>query len=167
MRAPLVALFLAIWSGAYAARAAVLQAPVDLHADGLRAAQHGKPIVILFSLPGCVYCEVVRKNYLVPLLRNESATLRPIIREVDISANARFVDFQKKQVTPQEFAGRYRVHVAPTVIFVDRAGTLLTEPIVGGDTAGLYGGYLDNAFAEATRKIGASRPIEETKRGKK
>jgi thioredoxin-related protein len=165
MRAPLVALLLAVWAGAHAAQPAALPEPMNLHADGIQSAQHRKPVVILFSLPGCAYCEVVRKNYLVPLLK-ESAALRPIIREVDISANKRFADFRQKQVSHRELADRYGVRVAPTVIFIDSAGNLLTEPIIGGDTAGLYGGYLDNAFAEATRKLDASRNVE-TKGDKK
>lgn len=164
-RAPLLALLLAVWAGAHAAKPSALPAPVDLHADGVQAAQQRKPVVILFSLPGCGYCEVVRKNYLVPLLR-EPAAQRPIIREVGITADERFRDFRQKQVSHRELADRYGARVAPTVIFVDRAGNLLSEPIIGGDTSGLYGGYLDNAFAEATRKLGANR-IVETKGDKK
>jgi thioredoxin-related protein len=161
MRTMLLALLLFVtWPGAYARGPGLLPAPVDLHADGIQSAEQGKPVVILFSLADCAYCEVVRKNYLAPLLRDERIARRPIIREVDVSGNERFAGFQREQISHRELANRYGVHFAPTVIFVDGSGNLLTKPIVGGDTAGMYGGYLDNAFAEATRKLGTRQPID-------
>lgn len=145
-----------MWSAAHAADKTLLPSPVDLHADGIQSARHGKPIVILFSLPDCAYCKVVRENYLAPLLREKSAAKRPIIREIEITAGARFTGFRREQLSHSDMADRYGVHFAPTVLFLDNNGQLLTEPIIGGDTAGMYGGYLDNTFAEANRKLAAS-----------
>lgn len=133
--------------------AAVLPAPVDLQQDAAQSRREGKPVVILFSLPGCAFCHVVRQNYLAPLLRNPLAKDRPIIREVEITSRQAFVGFKGEPTSHQHFAKSFHIRFAPTVVFLDPSGQLLTEPIIGGDAAGLYGGYLDNAFAEAAKKL--------------
>ena len=39
---------------------------IDLAAQASAAASRGEPLVVLVTLPGCVYCETVRRNYLGP-----------------------------------------------------------------------------------------------------
>lgn len=134
-----------------------LPAPTDIAADATRAAAVRQPLVILFSLAGCSYCDVVRQNYLTPLFRDHAGV---VVREVQVNGTATFIDFDGKRISHEAFAWRYGVRFAPTVILLGRNGTLLAEPIIGGDTAGLYGGYLDNALGEAMRKLAAGRKIE-------
>ncbi|HJV85283.1 MAG TPA: thioredoxin fold domain-containing protein [Noviherbaspirillum sp.] len=147
-------------SSATASNAGMLPAPVDLGQDGRIAGMRSKPLVVMFSLPGCSFCNVVRRNYLAPLLRDLPESQRPVIREVEVNGSDTLFDFKHERISQNAFAQRYGVRFAPTVIMLDRAGNLLTAPIVGGDTAGLYGGYLDNAFAEAGRKLAAARLAE-------
>jgi thioredoxin-related protein len=134
-----------------------LPALVDLHRDASQAQREGKPIILLFSLPGCSFCHVVRQNYLLPLLKDPADTDRPIIREVDITGARNVVSFDRAPANHRSVAKDFNVQVAPTVLFLDASGRPLTQPIVGGDIAGLYGGYLDNAFAEAAQKLSAAR----------
>jgi thioredoxin-related protein len=127
---------------------------LDWQADAAQATREGKPLVLFFSLPGCVYCAVIRRNYLASLLRDTPAHERPILREADMTGDAPIVGLDGAATTPAGVARRYGVKVAPTVIFVDGAGRLLADPIIGGDTAGLYGGLLDNAIEESARRLG-------------
>jgi thioredoxin-related protein len=136
--------------------ALALPEPHDLRADAVRAQRERKPIVILFSLPGCAFCQVVRQNYLAPLLRDLAPNERPIIREVEITSTRTLAGFNGAPLSQHDLAKRLNVRFAPTVLFLDSSGQLLAPPIIGGDTVGLYGGYLDNAFAEAAQKL--SRP---------
>lgn len=129
----------------------------DLGRDGERARLEKKPLILFFSMPDCSYCKVVRQNYLAPLLRNHVVKNRPVIREVDMTSLKEVKDFDRRLTTQRDVAKRFNVHAAPTVLFMDAHGELLTAPIVGGDIAGLYGGYLDNAFAESARKL-AEKP---------
>lgn len=137
-----------------------LPAPADLAADGMQAAARGKPLVILFSLPGCSFCDVVRQHYLLPLMRELPERQQPVIREVQVTGSGILTGFNRERISHHALAMRYGVRFAPTVLFLDGAGNILTPPIVGGDTAGLYGGYLDNAFAEASRKLTKGRRAE-------
>lgn len=149
--------FLATAGAMAVERHASLPLPADLSMDGRQAVIRSKPVVILFSLPDCPYCDVVRQNYLVPLVRDVPERQRPIIREVRITGATRFSDFNRKSVSQRELAAGYGVRFAPTVIVVDGAGNLLAPPVIGGDVAGLYGGYLDNALAGASEKMAAAR----------
>jgi thioredoxin-related protein len=156
----LIALFICLLIGenGYAnSGAATLPVPLDLQRDARQAQMEGKPVLILFPLPGCSYCHVIRQNYLAPLLRGLPVEDRPIIREIGMISTQTFVGFHGERTSHQDFAKNFDVRVAPTVVFVDSSGRLLTEPIVGGDTAGLYGGYLDNAFTDAAKNISAAR----------
>ncbi|RSZ61131.1 thioredoxin [Massilia atriviolacea] len=136
-----------------AAGAQSLGAPRDLAADAAQAARRGQPLVLLFSLPGCGYCDVVRRNYLAPLTRDGAEARRPVVREVGLAGTASFTGFDRQAASGAQLAARYQVRIAPTVLMLDVHGALLAPPLVGGDVSGMYGAYLDDALAQAQRKI--------------
>lgn len=136
-----------------------LPAPDDLGADAALAAQRGKPLLVLFSLPDCSYCEAVRRNYLQPLMRDGRAQERPVVRELELTGAASLMGFGKQRTSGSALAAHYKVRFAPTVLLLDGAGHLLAPPLVGGDVAGMYGAYLDAALAQAQRKIAASAEV--------
>ena len=157
---------LAICAGFTAAAAApVLAAPIDLRADGALAATRGTPLVLLFSLPECQYCAVVRRNYLAPLTRLPREADRLVVRELELTGTAPLAGFQGEQTSGSMLAARYSLRVAPAVVLLDRDGSLLAAPLLGGDVAGMYGAYLDRALDEARARLAASapaRPIDPT-----
>jgi hypothetical protein len=120
-------------------------------ADGRAAAEQQRPVVLFFSLPGCRFCEQVRRNYMPALVQRGE-----LVREVVIDSQLPVSGFPGA-ATHQAFARKAGVKVAPVVILTDACGRPLADPIVGGDVAGLYGGYLDNAFEAAHREL-AARP---------
>ena len=138
---------------ANAAAGAELYERIDLRADGQLAANRGKPVVLLFSLPDCQYCLVVRRNYLAPLTRAPQEAERPVVREVELNGDLPLTGFLSERTTGSELARQYGVYAAPTVVMLDRAGKLLAAPLVGGDIAGMYGAYLDSALEEAQAKL--------------
>ncbi len=119
----------------------------DLRSEAAQAQQAGKPLVLMFSLPECPYCKVVRRNYLLPMIR-EAGNDPPQIRELSMRGRQAIKDFDGTVTTPTAIANRYGVKVAPTLVFVNASGELLTEPLVGGDHQ-FFSVYLDRAFAEA------------------
>lgn len=145
------------FAGTHAPKHISLPTPVDLRHEGQLIQQKGKPLVVLFSLPGCPFCKEVRENYLVPLVRDAAPADQAIVREIDITSNGTLKDFDGKPVSQKDFAARYKVQVTPTVLMLDAAGKPLAEPLVGSGMAGFYGAYLDNALA-ASRK-GLEHPV--------
>ena len=148
MRVPL--LFLSLSAAAGAEPQHVTLPVVDnLQLQAAEAQAAGKPLVLMFSLPECPYCKVVRRNYLGPLLREANP---PMIRELTMTSRQSIHDYDRSRTTPAAVAKRYGVVVAPTLVFVDGAGEMLVDPLVGGDHQ-FYDAYLDRAFDESHRKL--------------
>lgn len=144
---------------AQAADSAALTTPIDLHADGVLANAGGKPLVLLFSLPQCPYCLVVRRNYLLPLTRLPRAADRPVVRELSLTDAAPLAGFHGEASSGKALAAHYDVRVAPTVLMLDLDGNLLAPPLAGGDVAGMYGAYLERALDEAQAAMHRRRPL--------
>lgn len=124
----------------------------QLQASAQAAQDTGKPLLLMFSLPDCAYCRVVRRNYLAPLLRHPAADERPEIRELTMTSRQSITDFDGTVTTPAALAKRYGVAVAPTLVFVNALGEMLVDPLVGGEHA-FYDAYLGRALAESRRKL--------------
>ena len=107
--------------------------------------------VVLFSLPGCHYCEEVRSHYLAPLARDAAQRGRLVIREVDLDSARKLTDFDGSPTTQAAFAKRMKVQFAPTVLFLDAHGRQVASPLVGAGKADFYGGYLDDAIAAGVK----------------
>ena len=129
----------------------------NLQQQASEAQAANKPLVLLFSLPDCAYCRVVRQNYLWPMLRESSAAERPVIRELMMTGRQSIRDFDGSPTTPAALARRYGVQVSPTLVFVDADGEMLTDPLVGGDSQ-FYLAYLDRAFDQSRKKLSARQP---------
>lgn len=143
-------------SFALAQHAKMLPVPEDLQKDAARATAENKPLVIMFALPDCPFCKVVRRNYLVPLLNEGPENERPQIRELQITSRESLKGFDGMTTTQAALAKHYGVRMAPTLVFVDAHGELLVPPLVGGEGA-FYLNYLDRAFADSTKNLLAAK----------
>lgn len=115
------------------------------------AAHPGVLVIVLFSLPGCHYCEEVRSHYLAPLARDAAQRGRLVIREIALNSARKLTDFDGRLTTQAAFAQRMNVQFAPTVLFLDAHGRQVAAPLVGAGKADFYGGYLDDAIAAGIR----------------
>ena len=122
-------------------------------ADARAAAQKKIPILVLFSSPGCPYCERVKREYLVPMQQDPAYRNKVIIREVTVGANAPLTDFDGTVITEGAFAAFNNVFMVPTVKVLDTHGNEASEAIVGLLIADFYFGYLEAAIEEGTRKV--------------
>jgi hypothetical protein len=144
---------------ALAARPAVAIA-TDLRMDGMAAKRSGTPLLLFFTLPDCTYCHTVRQNYLAPLVRGEGGQ-RYVVREIVIDGKSKAVGLDGKAVTHGELARRFKARFGPTVLFVDAAGKAMAPALVGGDTVGMYGAYLDSRLAVARARLAGSSNVTE------
>lgn len=148
------ALLFAVACGAALAAPAI--APLaDWQSDSREAARSKRPLVLFFTLPGCRFCEDLRRRYMLSLVREGK-----LVREVVLGSDAPVAGLAGAP-TQDAVVRKFGVRAAPTVILVDAQGRPLADPIVGGDVAGMYGGYLDNAFERAGRALSsqpAARP---------
>jgi hypothetical protein len=121
------------------------------------AAVLAEPLVVLISLPGCPFCEIVRRNYLVPM-RAESNLQAWQLDTTD--AKTALTDFDGKRTTPASWIHAKQLRTTPTLLFLSSVHTKekplgheLAERLEGFASADFYGAYLDDRLSTARSKL--------------
>ena len=141
---------------AYAKEAPDLPLAVDLRADAAEAKRRKVPILLLYSLAGCPYCNQVRRSFLLPMMANSATSKHAIFRQVNLSDAKPLVDFAGKTTSHAAFAHEGGVTLAPVVAFFDGQGRHAAEPLKGMLLPDFYGYYLDTALETARRQASAT-----------
>ena len=132
------------------AKDTALPVPASLPQAALAAKAKGQPLVLLITLPGCVYCELVRRSYLMPLLP-----------EIGLQAwqlgvtdkTTPLISFDGKPTTAALQAKAFRATFTPTVLFFGSQGQELAERLVGIAVPDFYGAYLEQRLATARKAL--------------
>ncbi|MDB5812012.1 MAG: thioredoxin [Betaproteobacteria bacterium] len=126
----------------------------DFASLGREAAAGNKPIMLVFTRPGCPYCATAKHDHLEPLAASAEAAAKVVLREVEApNEMIPLRDFDGKMTTHADFARRYEVRVVPTVILVDSAGAPLTDAIVGLNLPEFYNLYIEQAIDAARLRL--------------
>jgi hypothetical protein len=129
---------------------AALPTPASLRGASQAAAVQGEPLVVMTTLPGCPYCDLVRNHYLLPMRKaGQVQAVQLNIR--DRSSNLQ--GFKGNTTTPAEQARVWKARFAPTVLFLGPDGQELAERLVGVAVPDFYGEYLDARLQEARSKL--------------
>jgi hypothetical protein len=131
----------------------------DFKRDGARAAADGTPILVLFSRPGCAFCERVRNEYLLPLQKDPAYMHKVMLREIDITSGAKLALFDGKATTESAFAAANKIYLVPTIVVFDANGTPVADPIVGLLSPDFYFGYIDAAITAGVDAMHARKPL--------
>lgn len=142
------------WPLQVQARDTALPIPASLPEAARLAARQGEPLVLLISLTGCPYCELVRRNYLLPA-RKESGLQAWQLNVADGSTP--LTGFDGKVTNAAAQAKAWKATFTPTVLFLGPQGQMLAEPLVGAAIPDFYGAYLDERLALARRAVVALR----------
>jgi hypothetical protein len=137
-----------------AASSSQLPTAVDLQADAKTARSKGTPILILYSLPGCSACEVIRRSHLAPMLKEGKTNV--IVRQIDLNSAKALKDFAGKTTTHGDYASQQGMRFAPVVKLVGPDGQELTHPLTGTLLPDFYAAYLDDAIEAARAKLKAA-----------
>lgn len=131
----------------------LLPYPADLRAAALEAQRRSQPMVLMISLPGCPWCELLRRNYLTPLRAEGLAAFEFMINE----RKERLADFQGHGTTPAAWSEAMKIKTTPTLLFFNAAGQEIAPRIEGVASADFIGGVLDERIAEARKAVVVSR----------
>lgn len=112
--------------------------------------------VILFSLPGCHWCDEIRRAWLRPLRHASERDIQVHEFGLDDATPVSGLDGESTQ--GKRLAERWNVRFAPTILMLDHCGRELAEPLVGGDVAGFYGEYFRRALEAARASLVKSPP---------
>jgi len=127
-----------------------LPSPSSLRAVAQAAALRGEPLVVMTTLSGCPYCDLVRNHYLLPMRREG------LVQAVQIDIRDRTSNLQGfagESTTPADQAMAWKARFAPTVLFLGPHGQELAERLVGVAVPDFYGEYLQARLSEARRKL--------------
>lgn len=138
---------------AFAAETSLAKAS-NFAVDGREAARRQLPILVLVSLPGCPYCESIRREHLLALAQETPP--RVIARQVDMHDRAPLIDFDGARIDHAAFIRARQIKLAPTVALLGPDGAALVPPLVGALLPDFYGQYLDDAIAAARQRLQAS-----------
>ncbi|MGS5084925.1 thioredoxin fold domain-containing protein [Hydrogenophaga sp. A37] len=127
-----------------------LPTPASLRGAAQAAAALGEPLVVMTTLAGCPYCDLVRNHHLLPMRRAGQ------VQAVQIDTRDRASNlqgFHGETTTPAEQAGVWKARFTPTVLFLGPQGQELAERLVGVAVADFYGEYLDTRLQEARKRL--------------
>jgi glutaredoxin len=127
----------------------------NLEVDARDAVEAGVPLLLLYSLPGCPYCESVRRAFLLPLQAESPPRAR--IRQVDVDSARELKDFQGRAQSHRSFAITEGITLTPVVAFYGVGGQQFAERLVGSMLADFYPSYLDAALSQAATLIRSSK----------
>jgi thioredoxin-related protein len=117
------------------------------------AAQKGEPLVVLVSLPGCPWCELLRRNYLGPMRLEGMHAVQFTVND----KNQRFEGFAAgKDTTGLDMSVVYKARITPTLLFLDAKGQEIAERITGVASVDFIGALLDQRLATARLALKAA-----------
>ncbi len=114
------------------------------------AAAKGEPLVLMTSLAGCIYCDMVRNQHLQPMLRDG------LVHAIQLDIQDRtglILDFDGRQTSPYDLSQRWQARIAPTVLFFGPDGQELAERMVGMSLPDFYGEYLAARLDTARQRL--------------
>jgi hypothetical protein len=115
-------------------------------------------LILMFSLPGCPFCKVVRESHLWPLRLEKDW---PVF-QIDLQSQRAAWGFDGKRSTHAQVASVHAVSVTPSVLFVGKAVNTalaptdatpraleIAERLTGAYIPDFYGAYLDQRLNTA------------------
>jgi hypothetical protein len=127
----------------------MLPQPASLAEELSAALRDRNPLVVMASLDGCGFCNVVRDNYLAPLRRDS----RQSIVQLDMRSSQGILDFGGSRTTHAEILRTWKVNVAPTVLFFGAGGREVATRLTGAPIPDYYGAYLDERLRTARQNL--------------
>ncbi len=110
-------------------------------------------ILLMASAEHCPYCNEMERDYLLPMLRSDDYKEGVRIRKIEMDSLDPILDFDGSEIDPMDFLYRYKAWVAPTLLFLDHEGNVLTKPIVGLGTRDFVSQKIDHSLEEARKAI--------------
>ena len=139
-------------SGTLAAASAPATLPKtsSLPASLEQALKAREPLVVMVSLPGCGYCNIVREHHLVHLRAQGGHVV-----QIDMRDRTLLTDFDGQSLSQDAWIRQRNIKVAPTVLFYGVAGKEVAKRLDGAYLPDFYAAYFDEQYQAARQALGA------------
>lgn len=142
-----------VLSSAYADEPVSVPVINDLQQFSAKARSRNMPMLVLFSIEDCQFCEVIRSEYLTPMLNREDDRQQMLIGEIVIENYNYVRDFSGESFSADNLGMKYSIDFSPTLVFFDAHGNELAERMIGFKGRDYYDLDLDNAIAQSIKKF--------------
>lgn len=122
-----------------------LERPQSLHLAARAAQSSGQALVVMTTLRGCPYCDLVRGGYLLPMQRRGEI----VAVELDIADEAPIEGFDARATTPKALSRAWKNRVAPTLYFFDAQGREIADRLEGIAVPDFFADYLNQRLSRA------------------
>jgi len=132
------------------AKDTALPVPTSLPQAAQAAKAKGEPLVLLISLPGCVYCELVRRSYLLPARQGSDLQAW----QLDVTDKSTpLIGFNGQPTSAAAQTKAWKATFTPSVLFFGSQGQELAERLVGIAVPDFYASYLEQRLATARKAL--------------
>ncbi|MCW8944715.1 MAG: thioredoxin fold domain-containing protein [Sedimenticola sp.] len=121
----------------------------NLQADGQKAQQEKRAIMLLVSQEHCGFCVQIKQEVIGPMIKSRAYENRLIIRELLLDTGSDVIDFRGVRRESHDFSYDYKVSLTPTLLFLDANGNELVEKMVGIQTPDMFYYYVDQSVQAA------------------
>lgn len=125
----------------------------NLQQSVAQAATRDQPLIVMFSLPSCPYCEKLRRTQYQFLAKDGY-----LVQQIEITDKTPVIGFDGKPTTGMQLARQFGIKLAPTVLFFGPGGKEIGERIIGAPTADFYGAFIDRALKESVKALKEQKP---------
>jgi len=116
------------------------------------------PILLMFAAEECEFCDVVRDNYLLPMIKSGDYKSKTLIRQVYIEDYSYLRNAKGELISGDVLAYKYNIDVTPTILFLSSSGQELVERIIGISNIHYFGEALDKHIAIANAALAKNTP---------
>ncbi len=138
-----------------------VQTVEDLRVLKQQAENKKLPILLMFTAEDCEYCDALRNNYLLPMIKSGDYKSTILIRQVYIEDYAYLRNAKGELISGDVLALKYDVDITPTILFLNSKGHELAPRLIGIGNIYYFGETLDKhiAIAKATfeKSLGKKR----------
>jgi thioredoxin-related protein len=134
-------------------QAKLLPFPSDLADAAQQAFRANEPFVVMASLPGCPWCELLRRNYLGPMRSEGVAAYEFMVNE----RGRTLQNFQGQRIAPAALSSDLKITITPTLLFLGRDGQEIAPRIEGVASADFIGALLDERLSIVRERLKSAR----------
>ena len=124
-----------------------------------QAEKNNLPVLLLFTAEYCGYCEIIRDEFLLPMIRSGDYDSTILIRQVYVESYHHLRNEKGEEITGDVLAQKYNIKLTPTIVFIDSEGKELTERLVGVGNVYYFGGTLDNHIDQAVKTLNLNSQV--------
>jgi len=111
------------------------------------------PVLLLFSAEDCGYCDAVRDNYLLPMIKTGDYSSKILFRQIHIDEYHYLRNEKGELISAEAVALKYDIEVTPSILFINAQGNELSERIIGINSVDYFDELLSTHISQANRAM--------------